>query len=123
MKLMHFILCAFMSLLFVTSCDKDDDSCAHTYENGVKEIIDRSCAYAGCHAGAEASMWVPDNSKDYTNYDGILADLNSGVFTTRTLVEFTMPDTMWVPEGNPKFLTADELEILNCWKDNGFPQR
>ena len=122
MKNNAFLFVAICLSITLTNCSNDDDKCNYTYENGVKEIIDRSCAYAGCHAGAEASMWVPDNSVDQTNYEGMLENLNSGEFENRTLILRNMPDTMWTPDDRPQILTEEEIEILTCWKDNGYPE-
>ena len=56
-----------------------------------------SCAYSGCHSGADAGMCVSDISKDYTNYEGILATLENGSFAARTLDSLDMPPPGWTP--------------------------
>lgn len=122
MKQIYFLAVAFATSLMLFSCNKDDTSCDATYEGNVKSIIDKSCAYAGCHAGADAGMFVSVESKDYTNYEGMVATLTSGDFATRALELRNMPDTMWTPEDRPQELTAEEIEILTCWKDNDFPE-
>lgn len=122
MKKSYLFLLALAAVFAFSNCDKDDDGCNHTYENGVKDIIDKSCSYAGCHAGPDASMWVPETSADYTNYEGMMFDLNSGEFESRALILRNMPDTMWTPDDRPQVLTEEEIEILNCWKDNGYPK-
>jgi hypothetical protein len=44
------------------SCKKESDTYTTTYQD-VKPIIDKTCAYAGCHAGAAASAWLPAEAK------------------------------------------------------------
>jgi len=115
----------FLSIaLFATSCGSDDDSCGETYDNGqVKAIIDKTCAYAGCHSGgADAGMFIPEVAKDYSTYAGLLANLNSGVFATRTFDSLDMPPPMWTPADKPQELTSAELDILMCWMEDGYPE-
>ncbi len=122
MKTIHFVFTVLVLALAFSACDKDDTSCSATYENEVKPIIEKSCAYSGCHSGADAGMFVSDISKDYTTYEGMMENLNNGSFTTRTLTNLDMPPAAFVPVGNPTELTAEEIQILTCWKDNGFPK-
>lgn len=123
MKSIQFFL-LLATVLFLTSCGNDDDSCGETYDDGqVKAIIDKTCAYAGCHSGgADAGMWIPDGAKDYTTYAGLLANLNSGSFTERTLDSLNMPPPLYTPADKPQTVTAAELEILTCWMQDGYPE-
>ncbi len=114
-----------LSLLIITvfACKKEDDSCKTTYSDEVKAIIDNSCAYSGCHSGSTASAWVTEGSKDYTNYEGMLDNLNNGKFAARVLDLKTMPPAAnFIPEGKPTELTADELDIITCWVENKYPK-
>lgn len=125
MKFFRFLLLLATISTFVFACGKDDDDtvdCTETYNGQVKAIIDSSCAYSGCHSGGDAGMFVPDGSKDYTTYAGLLDNLNNGSFTERTLDSLDMPPANFVPEGFPTELTQAELDILTCWIDNGFPE-
>ena len=121
MKTLKFFLVAVTMALLFNACG--DDECDVTYENEVKPIIERSCAYSGCHSGADAGMWVTEGSEDYTNYAGILANLQAGSFRARTIDSLDMPPAAYVPEGRPVSLTQAELDILICWLDNGYPER
>ena len=123
MKSIQFFLALVFVALIVNACDKDDDSmdCMATYDADVKAIIDRSCAYSGCHSGTDAGMFVSDISKDYTSYEGMRETLFNGAFVTRSLDSLNMPP-FYAPDGNPKELTASEQEILRCWAENGFPE-
>jgi hypothetical protein len=123
MTKMKLLSVAVVATFLFFSCDKDDTTCDATYEGNVKSIIDKSCAYVGCHSGGtDAGMWVPEGSKDYTNYEGMVENLTNGTFTKRALELRNMPDTMWTPDDRPQILSESEIEILTCWKDNDFPK-
>ena len=91
-----------------------------TYEGSVKAIIDNSCAYAGCHFDGSAPGI-------YSSYDGLIGILESGDFRSRVIVNKDDPNNgmppNYAPEGRPKDLTAEELDLINCWLDNDFPER
>ena len=90
-----------------------------TYEANIKSIIDRSCAYSGCHLNSAPGV--------YTTYEGdLLAVLNSGDFRIRVITQRTdpvigMPPNR-APSGRPQDLTEEELQLVQCWLDNGFPK-
>lgn len=106
----------------LAACSKDETGCTTTYEEHIKPIIDNSCAYSGCHSGADASEWVPENSIDYTNYEGILANLESGLFTARVLTVKNMPPDQFIPPDKPTELSEEELELIKCWVESGYPK-
>ena|SRR5687767_10640230 len=111
-------------LIMVAACTNDiADPCQTTFESEVKTILARSCAYSGCHSGADASPWVPATAKDYTTYAGIMETVENGKFAERALELQNMPPALFVPEGKPASLTLDEIETLKCWLQNGFPDR
>jgi hypothetical protein len=91
-----------------------------TYEGSVKAIIDNSCAYAGCHF---------DNSAPgiYSSYNGLLGILENNLFRSRVIINKDDPQNGmppdYAPDGRPKDLTPEELDIITCWLDNGFPER
>lgn len=123
MKKPSFFLLFPLFAMAVFACNKEDDSCKTTYSDEVKSIIDNSCAYSGCHSGSTASAWVPEGSKDYTTYEGMLDNLNNGKFAERVLELKDMPPAPnFIPEGKPTELTASELDIINCWVENGYPR-
>lgn len=103
-------------------CTKDNKPCS-TYDVGIKPIIDQTCAYAGCHSGVTASNYVPNGAKDFTNYANLFPSLENGKFENRALELKNMPNSTYVKEGHPKVLTPEELSLLNCWKDAGFPEK
>lgn len=121
MKFFRFSLLFTIIIASVFACKKDD-KCEASYNTNVKAIIDNACSYSGCHSGGDAGMWVPEGSEDYTTFAGLQDNINNGLFKERTLDSLNMPDPMWTPDGNPKFLTQEELDILTCWAENGYPE-
>ena len=82
------------------------DSITATYTDSVKAIIDAKCSVAGCHLNTQNPIL-----NNYTQVFG-----NSGRIAVRALDLKTMP-----PQGMPQ-LTDDEIKILTCWKEAGFPE-
>lgn len=122
MKTIIYCLSAFLAFSFLMSCGDDEEPVCATYEADIKPIIDASCAYSGCHSGADAGMFVTDISKDYTSYEGILATLEGGSFAIRTLDSLNMPPPGWTPVDKPQTLTQAELDIITCWVEAGYPK-
>ncbi len=85
-----------------------------TYDDQMAEIIDNSCAYVGCHDGGG------DAPGDYTNFAVLSTNLNE-TFERRVVEEQNMPPE-YAPEGSPKTLTADELNLMRCWIEDGYPE-
>ena len=115
----------FIISLFVSSCSQDSlpapeppiepefcDTLQATYDADVKLIIDNSCAYSGCHASSAVIG-------DFTTYANLKEDLDNGKFTNRALELKDMPPTYAT---GPKELSAEELEILQCWMDDAYPE-
>jgi len=96
---------------------------AARYSTNIKPIIDASCAYAGCHDGA--SVGVPGN---YTTYSGLLPFLDAGLVRVRVIDQkddpvFGMPPGPEVyPQSQKADLTPQELELMQCWLNNGYPE-
>ncbi len=120
----------FFAFTFALSCGNDDetvtptdvcDNHTATYDGDVKAIIDATCAYAGCHDGTGANPVIPANAIDYTSYAG-LQIATGGAFNQRTLVDKDMPPADFVPPGFASELTDEQLEILTCWHDAGYPE-
>lgn len=123
MRKLSFFLLLPMFAMAVFACKSEDDSCEATYSTEVKAILDNSCAYSGCHSGSTASAFVPQSSKDYTAYEGLIENLNSGKFAERVLESKNMPPAAnFIPEGRPTELTAAELEIISCWVKRKYPK-
>ena len=130
------ILAAGISVLFGTvslinqGCNADMleplegcESLAQSYEGQVKDIIDQTCAYSGCHDGAGGI--APGN---YRSYEGLRAILQNGTFVERTIDQRENPslgmppDQTVYPESNQDDLSELQLEIITCWIQNGFPE-
>lgn len=125
----------FQILLFVLtilslSCSRDEvdppeNNCAEdiSYNNDVKEIIDATCAYSGCHDGAGG-----EGPNNYNNYAGMLVHLQSGSFKNRVIDQqddptFGMPPDMSIyPQSLVDDLTEEQLEVITCWIEAGFPE-
>ncbi|MCB0630776.1 MAG: hypothetical protein R2824_00615 [Saprospiraceae bacterium] len=94
------------------------DTLQTSYTSNVKEIIDRSCAYSGCHIDASIG--------NYLTYEGMLGRLKDGVIRSRVISLRSDPvkgmPPAYSPGDRPKELTQHELEIIQCWLDAGFPK-
>ncbi len=82
------------------------DSITANYNETVKAIIDAKCSVAGCHLNTQNP-----NLNNYTQVFG-----SSDRIAVRALDLKTMPQ-----QGMPQ-LTEDEIKILTCWKEAGFPE-
>jgi len=91
--------------LGATSCKKKKkvtpvcDGTNATYNNTVKAIVNNSCV--SCHS-------------NYSSYSGLSSITSSGQFTQHVLTDQDMP------KGSS--LSSDQLNKLQCWVNNGFPQ-
>jgi uncharacterized membrane protein len=82
------------------------DSITASYNDTVKAIIDSKCSVAGCHLNTQ--------SPNLNNFTQVFN--NSNRIAVRALDLKTMP-----PLGMPQ-LTEDEIKILTCWREAGFPE-
>lgn len=115
--------------IYLASCTQDQlpqpsepEECVDitlTYLEDIKPIIDRSCAYSGCHLEA--------TNGSYQDFSGLVTVIESGAFNNRV---FQLKDDPTVgmppnyaPPGRPQDLTPEELEILQCWIANGYPEQ
>lgn len=125
----YFILIFFFIFsmgFFMSSCTSDKrplieiecDDIPPVWNGEVKEIIELTCAYVGCHVGGNG---VPGN---YTSYGGISTALTRGTFEERTFELKDNPVFGMPPDDadGPKDLTAEQLNILSCWMEAGFPE-
>ncbi len=104
---------------FLPSCKKDKlpepttdaacDTLMPTYQNAIKAILDAKCAVAGCHTPGFGSG-------DFSTYESMLPRLDNGAFRRRTLDQRDMP-----PAGSPQ-LTEEELLLIECWLEAGYPK-
>ena len=99
-----------------------------TYDVDVKGIMDASCSYIGCHVGGGIG---PGH---YDHYDGLKTYLETGdnltTFKSRVVGDLKddpisgMPPNQSVyPESKKDDLTPEELEIIECWLDAGYPEK
>ncbi len=113
-----------MIFLTICSCNYDNlpegtqlELCETTtvsYDVQAKTIIDRTCAYAGCH---DDGGGAPGN---FLTYEGMQNFLNENKFEKRVIELQNMPDENDVlPE---KLLTQEELEFLTCWVLQGYQE-
>jgi hypothetical protein len=123
-----FLFCLLASTIFsMDACTSDAlaepvmlscDGLIPTYEADVREIVERTCAYSGCHLGGAPGI--------YDDYEGLLSDLESGLFRERVISAKDNPTIgmppNYAPDGRAKDLTADELMIITCWLDAGYPE-
>ena len=89
-----------------------------TYEADIRPIVERTCAYSGCHLGGAPGV--------YNNYEGLLPQLTSGSFQQRVVQQRDNPNVGmppdYAPDGRPKNLTPEELEMISCWLEDGHPR-
>jgi len=111
----------------VSSCTSDKrplievdcDDIPPVWDGEVKNIIELTCAYAGCHVGGGTG--APGN---YTSYGGISSALSSGTFKNRTFDIRDNPSLGMPPNyaDGPRDLTEEQLNTLTCWMEAGFPE-
>ncbi|MEQ8707255.1 MAG: hypothetical protein RIC19_25205 [Phaeodactylibacter sp.] len=89
------------------------------YDPQIRQIIEETCAYSGCHLDGTAPGV-------YDSYQGLLPNIESGALRTRVLQlkddpnQGMPPD--YAPEGRPKDLTQEQLDLIECWLDSGYPE-
>jgi len=95
-----------LAVLLPMSCNKASgkltpkcDGTTPTYTSTVKTIIDDNCI--SCHSA-------------YSSYSGLNSITSNGQFEKHVLTKQDMPD------GGS--LSQDQLNKLQCWVENGFPE-
>lgn len=130
MKRLFFPMLAIAIMGLAASCSTDKlapvtvlepefcDTIPATYALNVRDIIDNSCAYSGCHLDG-----APGN---YSTYEGLQGVIASGDFVSRVITQREDPDMgmppSYAPSGRQTDLTPEELNIIQCWIENGFPE-
>jgi len=127
MRLFLPLALSFAGILFFNTCTKDSlpeptattcDNTTPTYDAEIRPIIERTCAYSGCHLGGAPGV--------YDSYGGLRADLESGLFRQRVILRRSDPNVGmppdYSPEDRPRNLTDEELFMVECWLDSGFPE-
>lgn len=116
-----------VTIVLFGACTKDalpeptelpcDDVMA-TYVTDIAPIVERTCAYSGCHLGTAPGI--------YTDYDGVLSQLEDGSFRRRVITLQADPNVgmppNYAPADRAEDLTEMELRIIECWLDDGFPR-
>ncbi len=92
-----------------------------TYDGLVKTIINESCAYSGCHDGTNGI-----GPGDYTTFSGLNPFLIDGSFEERVITQkddevLGMPPDVY-QETQKADLTQEELDIIQCWINEGYPE-
>lgn len=113
--------CCFLILL-CSACTFDElirpkeDSCngvQASYELNIRQIIEETCAYAGCHP-------------EYSDYEGLLPVLRDGSFQSRVITlradeTLGMPPN-YAPKGRPSDLSPEQLDLIRCWISSDYPE-
>ncbi|TAK33424.1 MAG: hypothetical protein EPO28_17220 [Saprospiraceae bacterium] len=101
------------------------DTLEVTYTNLVKDIIDNSCAYTGCHLTGSSS----GATGDFSTFGGIAPYLESGSFRDRVVnqkedpISGMPPNSTAYPESQKDTLTEEELIVIQCWLYFGYPEK
>lgn len=127
MRLIWSLSLLFLSVLLLDACTRDAlpepeptvcDDVTLTYEADIRDIVERTCAYSGCHLGSAPGV--------YTDYRGLFPDLDSGRFRDRVIERKDDPNIgmppNYAPAGRQQDLTAEELEMITCWLEAGYPR-
>lgn len=109
-------LVLFLFSLIIFSCNRDsleEVNCESidtpVYEGEVQNIINLSCAYAGCHSsGFGNGDYSTYENIQGTNLDKFVSEISNG----------EMPP-FYATDG-PKTLTPGELLTLQCWAQGGY---
>ena len=112
----------FIILMF--ACDKAsfipsglDCNDIPTYDDVMKEIVDRNCATSNCHDGGS-------QNGDYSTYDRMsqhfLSSIESRVITLKDDTVFGMPPNY--ATNGPIDLSEEDFMLFNCWITEGFPE-
>ncbi len=91
-------------------CDK-----TISYEEEAKAVINRTCAYVGCHDGQHGI----DDFKDFAALSTYLNKTanNKNTFKNRVVINQDMPPSNIPSE---REITSEELAILTCWIETDF---
>lgn len=121
MNKIKFVFITCLAILFVTSCDPDDDepmvnNCDDqemTYTDDMMDLFDMSCAYAGCHDD-DATMTIGslstyDNAVAFVSFGRILGSINH------------QEGFSSMPKAGDKLSDCNIDKITN-WVNNGTPE-
>ncbi len=134
-RVFEFLLLISLSALFIwlpSSCTSDElpppaipefcDSLMATYNTNLKDIIDASCAYTGCHDGGGTNGELGDFGS-YGGMQPFFGTVQDRVVNLRSDPSVGMPpDRSVYGESQKDNLTDLELDIFKCWINAGFPE-
>ena len=109
-KGLYSCLVALIPFLFGCKDKKLTPSCngdTPTYNNGISAIINAECNATACHGTGSSQA-------EFTTYAGMALAISNGNFEKKVLVDQTMPRN--------GFLTQDQIDLIQCWVDNGYPE-
>lgn len=98
------------------------DNLIATYDTNVKPIIDQTCAYSSCHVSGGIGPG------DYSTYSGLSNIITNGSFVNRVIDQAANPSIGMPPDMSiysfslQDDLSPDQMEIIMCWIDAGFPE-
>ena len=106
------LICFVALMLFMVGCKdkKLTPSCngdTPTYDNGISAIINAECNATTCHGTGSSQA-------EFTTYAGMALAISNGNLEKKVLVDQTMPKN--------DFLTQDQIDLIQCWVDNGYPE-
>jgi hypothetical protein len=96
-----------VGVILIFACSKSKlktpqcDGSHPTYTSTIKAIIDANCTSSNCHPG-------------YSTYSGLNVAIQTGDFKREVITNMTMPKN--------KDLTQDQLNKIQCWVENGYPE-
>ncbi|MCF8237909.1 MAG: hypothetical protein K9I85_07110 [Saprospiraceae bacterium] len=100
----------------IISIEPDPCQIPLSYQIDILPLIQETCNYSGCHDGA------------YNDYEGIEPKLQSGKLVDRVFHRMNdpvlrMPPSKTVyPNVIREHLTQEELDLLQCWINQGYPR-
>ena len=114
----YFVLALLCSLTFTQdSCVNHDfpqytcDSDPLTFDADVLQVVEAKCAIPGCHNGDLGPDFV------WTEYPDLAARAENGELKRRVLNRIMPPS--YSPNGP---LNQEQINILVCWVDKGYPE-
>lgn len=124
MKISKFYLLVFFigfGLVLTTSCGDDDDMTEcdpndSSYSNNVKDLLDASCAYSGCHD----ADGISENGRSMHTYEAAVAAFTIDESRVIGAINHSAGFSN-MPKGTDK-LSDCNIEKLTNWIDAGYPQ-
>ena len=120
MKFKIFLLLLF-SVIISINCSDDNNKCNSqgiTYDGIINTIFEEACNNGSCHPGLTGGWGV---LADFSSYSNLLPNLENGEIDYRINTEnssLKMPLESW-PD---RTISQNDLDLLNAWICNGFPE-